>query len=158
MDNSVLLAVAAGGEHPLIDLDFTAAIQLVIFIVTGLLATRLLFRPYLRMRDERFEGIEGARAKADRLSAEAEAQLADYESTLASARSRADDERRKIRATAADTQRELEERARTEAQGAIESAHKQVEDQAGKARAELLPRAGQLGERIAAKLLGREVA
>ncbi|HET6613523.1 MAG TPA: hypothetical protein VFG83_16105 [Kofleriaceae bacterium] len=158
MDHSVLLAVAAGGEHPLIDLDFTAAIQLVIFIMTGLIATRLLFRPYLKMKDARFSSIEGARDEAERLTAEGETALSGYEEKLGAARRRADEERRKIRADAAANQREVEQHARAEAQAAMEAAHREVEGQSQAARAELLPRADELGRVIAGKLLGREVA
>ena len=97
---SAIVAVAPAGEHhaaPLIDFDFTALLQLVIFVVMAVVASRFLFKPYLRMREERDAGIDGARAEADRMSAEAEAGLADYEAKLGNARSGALDERRQIR-------------------------------------------------------------
>ena len=40
-------------DHPLIDIDFTVFIQLLLFFVVAVIGSRLLFRPYLRMRDER---------------------------------------------------------------------------------------------------------
>ena len=36
-------------EHPLIDIDHTVWIQLVLFFVVAFVSSRLLFRPYLRM-------------------------------------------------------------------------------------------------------------
>jgi F-type H+-transporting ATPase subunit b len=142
-------------EHPLIDIDYTAFVQLVLFFAVALIGSRLLFRPYLKMRDERAEGIEGARDEGARLSAEADARLVDYEQKLASARARAQDERRKIRSEAAAHQNEAVERARSEASQAFDRAKARVTRETEAARADLLPRAGQMAEEIAGKLLGR---
>jgi F-type H+-transporting ATPase subunit b len=155
MVHSVLHTVAAG---PLIDFDNTALIQLVIFTVVGLAASRLLFRPYLKMREERSAGIEGARAEAERLSAQADAQMADYETKLAEARRRADSERRQVRSEAAQHQQEITDKARSEAVSALSSAKQQVSDKAQATRDELLPRAEDIGAEIASRLLGRKVA
>ncbi len=155
MVEPVLHTVAAG---PLIDFDFTALLQLVIFAVIGFLASRLLFRPYLKMREERSEGIEGARAEAERMTAQAEAQMVDYEAKLAEARRRADEERRKARTEAAAHQQEITEKARGEAVSALTSAQKQVSDRAKATREELLPKADEIGADIASRLLGRKVA
>ncbi|RMH41299.1 MAG: hypothetical protein D6689_11470 [Deltaproteobacteria bacterium] len=158
MSSSVWLAAASGGGHPLIDLDLTVAVQLVLFALTALVATRLLFRPYLAVRDERIAGIEGARAEAERMSAQADAQLADYETKLAQARARAEEERRKLRAEAAAHQREVLERTRERALAAQAEAAATIARETEAARAQLAPRADEIARAIAARLLGREVA
>lgn len=155
MVQPVLHTVAAG---PLIDFDFSALIQLGIFAIVALAASRLLFRPYLKMREERSAGIEGARAEAEEMSAQAEAQMADYEAKLSEARRRADEERRKARGEAARHQHEITEEARKEAVSSLTSAQKQVAETAQATRDELLPRADELGAEIASRLLGRKVA
>lgn len=155
MTPSVLLTV--GAEQPLIDLDWTLLVQLGLFGLTALVATRLLFRPYLNMREERSAGMEGARKEAERLSAEADAQMADYEARLASARQKAQEERRKLRSEAAREQAELTNRARKDAGKTVADAHAQLERETATAREELMPRADKLASEIAAKLLGREV-
>lgn len=157
MNSPVLLGVAAAAEHPLIDLDSTAFLQLAIFIAMSLLATRFLFRPYLQMRDERAAGMEGARREAEALSAEADAKLADYEAKLAAARSRAASERQKIRTEAAEHQREVTEGARSKATAALEEAHARVLAETESARSQLLPRADALAGDMVARLLGRKV-
>ena len=144
-------------EHPLIDIDHTVWIQLLLFLVVALIGSRLLFRPYLRMRDERTAGIEGARDEAARLSAEADARLAHYEREIASARARAQDERRAMRTDAAVRQREATETARAQAASSFESARLRVERETNAARQQLMPRAAQRAEEIAGKLLGRKV-
>lgn len=155
MTPSVLLTV--GAEQPLIDLDWTLLVQLGLFGLTALVATRLLFRPYLAMREERSAGMEGARQEAERLSAEADTQMADYEARLTSARQKAQEERRKLRAEAAREQAALTDRAREEAGKTVADAHAQLERETTTARDELMPRADKLAGEIATKLLGREV-
>jgi F-type H+-transporting ATPase subunit b len=154
----VLETVAAGDSHPLIDIDWTIAIQLGLFLVMLVVCNKLLFQPYLRLRERRAEGIEGARAEAERMTAEADAKLTDYEKQLAAARSRASDEARKIRAEAAAHEREVTGAARATAVASIEEARTRVRTETEAARKELLPRAEQLGREMASRILGREVA
>jgi F-type H+-transporting ATPase subunit b len=150
--------VTLGSGAALIDIDSTLFIQLGIFAVFAFVATRMLFRPYLRMRDQREAGIEGARAEAANLSAEADARLADYEQTIGAARSRAQNEQRKIRAEAAAHEREVTEKARSEATRTLDQARARIAAERAAARAELEPRAADIARQVAAKLLGREVA
>ncbi len=57
MHQPVQTIIAAGGGHPLIDIDGTVLIQFGIFLVMAFFATQWLFKPYMRMRDERREGM-----------------------------------------------------------------------------------------------------
>jgi F0F1-type ATP synthase membrane subunit b/b' len=145
-------------EHPLIDIDWTVVLQLGLFLVVAFVSSRLLFRPYLKMRDDRSAGIEGARDEATRLSAEADARLTRYQSQLEAARVRAQDERRKMRSEAAERQRQVTDRARADAGGALDEAKARIREETEAARAKLLPQAQQLAGEIAETLLGRKVA
>lgn len=158
MHSLVLGYVAEGGGHPLIDIDGTILIQLGIFLLTAFLATQWLFKPYLRMRDEREKGVVGARKEADALAAEADARRADYEAKLAAARSRAYEEQRKLRAEATSYHREVTDKARSQSTKAVEDAQARVTSEVAAARADLIPRADALAAEIASKLLGRKVA
>ncbi len=158
MYQPMLLLAAKGGEHPLIDIDLTIVIQLAIFIALSLLATRWLFKPYLKMRDDREKGIEGAREEADKLSAEADARLADYDAKLDDARDRARKEQHEVRAEASTSQRELMEKTRADAASAMEEARGKLATETEAARAELMPKADSIANDMVSKLLGREVA
>lgn len=158
MTQPVLLTLASAAEHPLIDIDSTAFLQFAIFVVMALVSTNLLFKPYLRMREKRDAGMDGARKEAENLSAEADAKLADYEQKLAGARARAQKERRKIRNEAAEHLQSITDKARTSAQEAVGAASKKVTSETEAARAELMPKADALAKEIVSKLLGREVA
>jgi F-type H+-transporting ATPase subunit b len=156
MDHSALTSIAAG--HPLIDIDWTAVVQFVLFVITYLVANRLLFQPYLDLRARRKAGIEGARAEADRMTAEADAKLAEYEKQLAVARSRAGDEGRKIRSEATAHEREVTDKARTATQRTIDEAQAKMRSETDAARAQLMPQADALARQMASRLLGREVS
>jgi F-type H+-transporting ATPase subunit b len=158
MDPTVLVTVAAGDSHPIIDFDFTVVVQLVLFLVMFAVANKFLFQPYLRLRERRQAGIEGARHEAERMSAEADTKLSDYEKQLASARARAHEEQRSIRADAAAHEREVTDKARSQAGAALEAAQAKVRGETDAARKELLPQADRLARSMASRLLGREVA
>jgi F-type H+-transporting ATPase subunit b len=148
--------LAAG--HPLIDIDGTVLVQFALFLVLYVAANALLFQPYLRLRERRRAGIDGARADATRMSAQADAKLADYEKQLAAARDKANDAGRKVRAEAAAHEREVTDQARATAQKALDEGQTKIRAEAGAARLALLPQASAIAQRIASKLLGREVA
>lgn len=154
--DQALVTLASG--PPLIDIDLTVFVQFGLFLLLFWAANKLLFQPYLRLRERRKAGIEGARAEAERMSAQADAKLADYEKQLAAARDRANEEGRKVRAEAAAHEKEVTDKARAEAQKAIDEAAAKMKQEVEAARLQLLPQANQLARQIASKLLDREVA
>jgi F0F1-type ATP synthase membrane subunit b/b' len=156
MDQTPIVTLASG--HPLIDIDLTAVVQFALFLLTVYVSNKLLFQPYLQLRERRKAGIDGARAEADQMIAESETTRAEHEKTLAAARDQAAEEGRKIRLEAARYEQEVTEKARKAAQEAIESAQKNVRSETEAARAQLLPQAEALARSMSAKLLGREVA
>src|SRR5215471_14265253 len=68
MDQTPIVSLAAG--HPLIDIDGTVIVQFVLFLVLFAVSNRFLFQPYLRLRERRTAGIEGARGEAERMTAQ----------------------------------------------------------------------------------------
>ena len=154
--DQALVSLASG--HPLIDIDLTVFVQFGLFLLLFVVANKLLFQPYLRLRERRKEGIDGARAEAERMTAQADAKLADYEKQLAAARSRANEEGRKVRAEAISHEKDVTDKARAATQKAIDEATAKMRSETEAARLQLLPQASQLARQIASKLLGREVA
>jgi F-type H+-transporting ATPase subunit b len=156
MDQTVLATVASGDA--IIDIDYTALVQLGLFLVLLIVGNAFLFQPYLRLRARRREGIQGAREQATKMTAEADARLADYESKLGAARTRAGEEQRKVRADAAAYERDTTDAARKASMKALEEAQAKVQADTEAARAQLLPQANALAKTMAARILGREVA
>jgi F-type H+-transporting ATPase subunit b len=153
--HQALVTLAA---HPLIDIDYTVLVQFALFLIMFAIANKFMFQPYLRLREQRKAGIEGARAEADRMSAQADASLAAYERQLAQARSRANEEGRKIRIEAAAHEKSVTEASRAEAQKALDEAMTRMRAETDAARLQLLPQANSLARQLASKLLGREVS
>ncbi len=151
-------ALSALAVHPLIDIDSTMFVQFGLFLLLFIIANKFLFQPFLALRERRKAGIEGARAEAERTSAQADAKLADYEKQLSAARAKGNEEGRKVRAEAAATERDATDKARATAQAAILAAQTKMRAETEAARAELMPQADALAKQIASKLLGREVA
>ncbi len=156
MDQTILVTVAAA-EHPLIDIDLTVLVQLGLFVILFVACNKLLFQPYLKLRERRREGIEGARAEAESMSAQADAKLASYEKQLVAARTRAGEESRKIRSEAAAAEQRVMEEAKAAAQSAINAAQTKVRSETEAARKELMTQATALSTKMASRLLGREV-
>ncbi len=152
---TAVLAVAA---HPLIDIDWTVLVQFALFLLLFWVSNVFLFQPYLELRERRKAGMEGARAEAERMTASADAKLVDYEKQLTAARSRANDEGRKVRAEAAAHEKQVTDAARAETQKAVDEATARMKMETEAARMQLLPQANALAKQIASRLLGREVS
>ena len=158
MNPLLSLAAAAAKDPPIIDLDSTIFLQLAIFVVSALILTRFLFRPYLEVRAARGAGMEGAKEEARRMDEQATARMADYEASVAKARAKANAERGKLQGEAVKRDHEIQEAARAATQSAIADARTRLDVDATAARAQLEPRAQEMGRSIAKKILGREVA
>src|SRR5258707_912387 len=74
MDQTPIVSLAGG--HPLIDIDLTVVVQFALFLILFWVANRLLFQPYLQLRERRRAGIQGAREEAQRVTRQAQAQHA----------------------------------------------------------------------------------
>jgi F-type H+-transporting ATPase subunit b len=158
MHNSPVEAIVSlGSGHPIIDIDGTVFLQFGLFVVMAFIANRFLFQPYLVLRERRKEGIEGARSEATRMTATADAKLAEYEKSLATARNKANEEGSKVRREAAAHEQEVTSKARAAAVASIEEAQAKMRTETDAARAELMPQAEALAASMAKKLLGREV-
>jgi F-type H+-transporting ATPase subunit b len=156
MDQTPIVSLASG--HPLIDIDLTAFVQFALFLITMYVSNKLLFQPYLQLRERRKAGIEGARAEAERMTTEADTKLAEYEKSMAAARDRAGEEGRKLRLEAAEYEKKVTDEARRSAQESIDAAQQKMRGETEAARAQLMPQAEALARSISSKLLGREVA
>jgi F-type H+-transporting ATPase subunit b len=157
MDQTILVTVAAA-EHPLIDIDWTVLVQLALFAILFVACNKLLFQPYLRLRERRRAGIEGAKVEAESMSARADSKLADYEKNLAAARARANEEVAKLRAETNAEITKTNTEARDSAAAALDSAQSKVRTETEAARKELMTQANAIAASMAGRLLGREVS
>jgi F-type H+-transporting ATPase subunit b len=155
------LLIAAQQEEappPLIDVDGTLFVQFALFLIMLFILSRLVFRPYLKLRDDRHKGIEGAREEATKMQERSRAVNADYDAQLTRARQRGAEERQRLRSEAAVYERQVLGAARDESQKALDSARGKIASDASAAREKLAAESTTMARQIVTKILGREVA
>ena len=154
----VLASAPQAHEPQLIDVDGTIFVQLALFLLLVVVLYQFLWKPYLRVRDERVTRVEGYREEAARIDAEAEARLAKLEAELAEARRAGAGERMTARAQAMAHEQALLAQAQAAAQKTLGDARAQLAATVAGERAKLQETAAQIGREAAKKILGREVA
>ena len=155
---TLLLAAAEEAPPPLIDVDGTTFVQFGFFIVLWIVLWQLLFKPYLKMRDDREQGIEGARHKAHEMEKDANKMVADYDAAFGRAKLRGAEERQKLRTEAAAHERQVLGAAREESQRTIAAARSKIAGDTAKAKQQLDAQSAALAQKVASRILGREVA
>jgi F0F1-type ATP synthase membrane subunit b/b' len=154
----VLLSGAPVSHEPqLIDVDYTAFIQLGLFLLVMFALRGLLWKPYLRVRAERVSRVEGYREEAARLEQDAAARLARAEAALAEARRVGSGQRAVARAEAQAREQTLLAEATAAAQRTLNEARQRLEATVAAERDKLVAQATTVAEAAAKKILGREV-
>lgn len=163
--SSIYLVLAQSGasapqahEQQLLDVDGTVLVQFGLFLLSMYLLTQLLWKPYLRVRQERGARIEGFKDEAKRMDADASARFAKVESQLADARRSGSAERTRVRVAAQKSEQEIIGKAQAQAQQTLGDARKRVEAAMAAERASLASRAELLGREAAEQVLGRKIA
>jgi F-type H+-transporting ATPase subunit b len=152
---SLLLLVA--NERPLINIDATLWINLVLWLVLYIVLRGLLFTPMLRLIEAREAGTSGSRESARNLSAKAQAMEAEYLGRLKDARAQAAADREKLRAEASRREAEILSEARTKMNAVVESQRSEIRTQRQALEVEIRNAVPALATDIATRVLGREV-
>jgi F-type H+-transporting ATPase subunit b len=156
--STVLASAPQAGEAQLLDLDGTVFIMLGLFLVLLLILWQFLWKPYLRVRDERVSRTEGARAKAAELESEAAARLARIEAALAEARRNGNAEMAKLRQEAQEKEQQIIAASQEAARKMMTEARSKLDASVATEKANLQMETGLLARQIAEKALGRRLA
>ena len=98
------LAKAAGSP---VDFDATVFVLIALFLVLMLYYNHVLFRPYLKIRDIRYERIQGAKQAARETEERAVEVFDEYEQNLSEAVDEGNAERKRIKDVAKQEEREI---------------------------------------------------
>lgn len=150
-------SLLAAAEAPLIDLDGTVLLQFAIFVTMVIVLHALVFRPYLKVRQEREKGIDGAREEARGMEERATAAAVEMEAKINKAKQRGEQERLHLRGEAAAYGRQVLGAAREAAQKAVTSARAQARAEEQAARTRLMAEAEPIAREAAGRILGRAV-
>lgn len=148
---SMLVAESA----PVVDIDNTVFLQLILFLFLLAVLNVFLFKPWLEIRERRTKKIEGAVAEAQSLRSRAHESAGTYDQRLAGAREQAMAVRSESRRAAEAEEATIVAQARREAAAELDVHKRALEQQAGSARAELGGRIDALAGDITAQILGR---
>jgi len=140
-----------------VDIDLTVLIQFGIFLVLLVVLNTFVFRPFLALRKERSENIEGARTKAGQLDAEADEKIAGYEEQIVTARKDAASVRAKFREEGEQTAADVLAEAHGKSDAKLETARQKMAKSIESAQSALRSQANDVAKAIAHKLLDREV-
>jgi F-type H+-transporting ATPase subunit b len=142
-------------RNTVIKIDWTLLIQAAnFFLLLGILQ-KLVFKPFLKVMDERRGEVEGSLSRVRELEELNAAQQADYEGRLDAARSVAQEQREAFRREAAEQEAQLMTAAHDDAAAKLSVVRQRIAAEQAEAGALLRQEANTLGEAIARKLAGR---
>ncbi len=139
------------------DLDITLFLQLGLFLLTLVVLNSLLFKPFLRVLDARYEKLHGAQHEVERLSKNAATDLEVYNARLREARELAQKEREALVAAGREEERRLLAEVRNDIAKQLNAAREQVSRAELEAKQALTADTDALARRMVEKVLGREV-
>jgi F-type H+-transporting ATPase subunit b len=154
----MLSAAPRSAEAQLLDIDGTVFVMLGLFLVLLLILWQFLWKPYLRVRDERVARVEGARDKAVQLEADAAARLTRIETALTEARRNGNAEIAKLRLEAQAREQQIIAEAQDAARKMMLEARAKLDAALAAEKANLQMHTNLLGRQIAEKALGRRLA
>lgn len=155
----LFLASAPESHHPqLIDVDGTILVQFGLFLLLLVALSKLLWKPYLRVREERVSRVDGYREEAARLEADAKDRLLRAEAALAEARRVGSGERAVARAEAQTREQTLLAEAMASAQRTLKDARQRLATTVEAERTKLRGEVALTAREAARKILGREVS
>jgi F-type H+-transporting ATPase subunit b len=141
----------------MIELNFTLIIQLIIVLSLMGILTQILFKPFLRVLQERRNRIEEAEKKAKDLQQEAEELIERYREAIAAGQAQGAGIRDEIRKTSLAEETEILQKAMDQANRLIQEMKARIAEEARAARTDLRFQAQNLSREITEKILGRSV-
>jgi F-type H+-transporting ATPase subunit b len=140
-----------------IDLNITLLIQLAIILTVMVLLNQILFKPVMRVLEERRARTEGRRKAAAELEGKAEAVWADYQKRIQEARGQGDRARAEFVRLAEEERQRATEAASEEAEKTVTAVRARVRAEAADARKALEAEARRLADSAAQRILGRSI-
>ena len=138
-----------------IELDITFFIQTGLFLLLVYILNILIYRPVLRVMEERGKKISGMEADAVSADKEVEDKLASYRLELDKAKQSGNADRAALKKEGLDKEAELLGAAHAEAQKTLSAAKDKITKEAESALAVLKGMTGDMGKDIADKVMGR---
>lgn len=142
----------------MIELNWTFFVQVLNFLILMVVLNKILYKPILKVLDERDERIVGGREKAKELIAESDTILNTYKGKLQVSKIEALGTKNTARKEASDQANVIIGEARGKAEGIISKVQQDMAREIDRVKKELEPEVGIMAATIAQQILGRKVA
>jgi F-type H+-transporting ATPase subunit b len=142
----------------LIELNWTFFVQVLNFLILMFILNKILYKPILKVLDERDERIMGGREKAKELIAESDTILNSYNGKLQISKIEALGTKNTARKEATEKANVIIGEAREKADGIISQVQQDMAREVERVKKELEPEVGIMAATIAQQILGRKVA
>jgi F-type H+-transporting ATPase subunit b len=136
----------------------TVLIQIVAFLALWFLLSKLLFRPFIALLEERENRTEGLKAAAASLVVEGERLRAEYESAIAKANEEGAAVKETILQEARQTRERLLAESRAQAVDRMSAVREEIQKEMRKGREQAVQEATAIARQMAEKILERKIA
>jgi F-type H+-transporting ATPase subunit b len=141
----------------MISLDYSVFYQIGLFLILWLILSKVLFRPYLDLLDQRERRTSGAQHDSSELEHEGARLKAEYEAKIAQARATGTAAKDAIVQEGRQERERILQQAREEAAHPLETARLEVRNQLERERERLAAEVAEVAQDMVAKILGRRV-
>ena len=138
--------------------DLSIVYQIVLFLVLWFVLSKVLFRPYLKLLEEREGKTAGARNETADLEREGARLKAQYEERIAQAQAGGGAAKESIVQEARQRREQVLSQARQDAATTLEHARRDIASQLARDRQLAAAEAATVARQMASKILGRNVA
>jgi F-type H+-transporting ATPase subunit b len=142
----------------MISLDFSVFYQVVLFVVLWLILSKILFRPYLQLLEQREYRTSGARHETEALESEGQRLRAEYEAKMAEVETAGETAKNAIVEEARKQRELIVNEAREHAARELEQVRREIDSQLQEERKRATAETATMAQDMAAKLLGRSIA
>ncbi len=142
----------------MISVDISIVYQILLFLIFWAILSKILFRPYLAVLEERERSTSGTLREAVDLEHEGERLRAQYEEKIAQAEAAGNVVRDAILQEARQQREKILSRVREEAATTLQSVRQEVQNQLAIERQRAAAQIAALAQDIASKIIGRTVA
>ncbi|MFY9397704.1 MAG: F0F1 ATP synthase subunit B [Desulfomonilia bacterium] len=142
----------------MIELNWTFFVQVFNFLILMFILNKILYKPILKVLDEREERIVGGQEKAKKLLEESLSIQKSYNDKLYNAKIDAMAIKNASRKQAVDEANKIIEEARRKADTIVLNVQKEMAEEIDRVKKELEPEIGVMAGTIAQQILGRKVA
>lgn len=142
----------------MIDFVYTVLVQIVAFLALWFFLSKILFKPFIALLEERENRTEGLKAAAASLVVEGERLRAEYESAIAKANEEGAAVKETILQEARQTRERLLAESRAQAVDRMSAVREDIKKEMAKGRELALQEAAVIARQMAEKILERKVA